>query len=79
MTNNAGDCGIRYQDGEQYRKCGLGRTRVEGLGSCSGRGRRPAIRKRFASKSAERIAGNEMPLDVECVVDRGMNGQKPPS
>ena len=36
-----------------------------------------AILKRFASESAERIAGNEMALDVGCVLDCGMNGQKP--
>ena len=47
------------------------------LGSCSGRSRRPPILKRFASESAERIAGNEMALDVERVVDCGMNGQEP--
>jgi hypothetical protein len=56
---------------------GSGRTRVEGLGSCSGRSCRPPILKRFASECAERIAGNEMALDVECVLDRGMNGQEP--
>jgi hypothetical protein len=39
------------------RELGSGRTRVEGLGSCSGRSRRPPILKRFASESAERIAG----------------------
>jgi hypothetical protein len=59
------------------RKLGSGRTRGEGLGSCSGRSRRPPILKRFASKSAERIAGNEMALDVERVLDCGMNGQEP--
>src|ERR1700722_20124387 len=35
------------------------------------------ILKRFASESAERIAGNEMALDVERVLDCGMNGQEP--
>jgi hypothetical protein len=59
------------------RELGSGRTRVEGLGSCSGRSRRPPILKRFASESAERIAGNEMALDVERVLDCGMNGQEP--
>ena len=53
------------------------RTRVEGLGSCSGRSRRPPILKPFASESAERVAGNEMALDVERVLDCGMNGQEP--
>jgi hypothetical protein len=59
------------------RELGSGRTRVELLGSCSGDGRRPPILKRFASKNAERIAGNEMALDVERVLDCGMNGQEP--
>ena len=68
---------------------GIGRPRVvtrtwlrperefEGLGSCSGRSRRPPILKRFASESAERVAGNEMALDVEHVLDCRMNGQEP--
>ena len=59
------------------REPGSGRTRVEGLGSCSGRSCRPPILKRFASESAERIAGNEMALDVERVLDCGMNGPEP--
>jgi len=59
------------------RELGSGRTRVEGRGSCSGRSRRPPILKRFASESAERTAGNEMALDVEHVLDCGMNGQEP--
>ena len=63
--------------GDCHVKLGAGRTRVEGLGSCSGRSRRPPILKRFASESAERIAGNEMALDVECVLDCGMDGQEP--
>jgi hypothetical protein len=59
------------------RELGSGQTRVKGLGSCSGRSRRPPILKRFASESAERIAGDEMALDVERVLDCGMNGQEP--
>jgi hypothetical protein len=59
------------------RKLGSGQTRGEGLGSCSGRSCRLPILKRFASESAERISGNEMALDVECVLDCGMNGQEP--
>ena len=64
-------------EGGLSRELGSLRTRVEGLGSCSGRSRRPPILKRFAPESAERIAGNEMALDVECVLDCGMNGQEP--
>jgi DNA polymerase IV len=55
------------------REVGSGRTRVEGLGSCSGPSCRPPILKRFASESAERIAGNEMALNVERVLDGGVN------
>ena len=58
------------------RKLGSGRRRGEGLGSCSGRSRGPPILKRFASEGAERVAGNEMALDVEGVLDRGVNGKK---
>ena len=38
---------------------------------------RPPILKRFASETAEGIAGNEMALEVERVLDSGMNGQEP--
>jgi hypothetical protein len=54
------------------RELGSGRTRVEGLGSCSGGSRRPPILKRFASESAEGVAGKKMALDVERVLDAGM-------
>ena len=36
----------------------------------------PANPKRFAFDSAERIAGNEMALDVEGVLDRDVNGEE---
>jgi hypothetical protein len=64
-------------EGELSRELGFGRTRVGRLGSCSGRGRRLPILKRFASESAERIAGNKMALDVEGVLDRDVNGEEP--
>jgi hypothetical protein len=32
--------------------------------------------KRFASEDAERVAGCQMALDVEVIVDGGMNGQE---
>ena len=45
-----------------------------GSGSCRGGGSpRP---ERFVSEDAERAAGCEMALDVECVVDGGVNGQE---
>jgi len=67
----------RSIDRELSQELGFGRTRVGRLGSCSGRGRSLPILKRFASESAERIAGDEMALDVEGVLDRGVNGQEP--
>jgi hypothetical protein len=59
------------------RELGAGRTRSRRARSCSGGSCRPPTLKRFASESAERIAGNEMTLDVECVLDCGMDGQEP--
>ena len=62
---------------ELSQELGFGRTRVGRLGSCSGCARRPPILKRFASESAECIARNEMALDVEGILDDGVNGQEP--
>jgi hypothetical protein len=59
------------------RELGAGRTRSRKARSWSGRSCRPPILKRFASEGAERVAGNEMALDVECVLDCGMDGQEP--
>jgi hypothetical protein len=39
-----------------------------------GRRRRPPILQRFASEGAEGVAGNKMALNVERIVDRGVNG-----
>ena len=49
----------------------------EGLGLNSSRGRCPPIPEGFASERAERVAGNKMALDVEGVLDGGVNGQEP--
>jgi hypothetical protein len=49
----------------------------EGLGSSSSRRRCLPILERFASEGAERVAGNKMALDVEGVLDGGVNGQEP--
>ena len=46
----------------------------EGLGSSSGRRRCLPILERFASEGAERVAGNKMALNVERVMDDGVNG-----
>jgi hypothetical protein len=61
---------------ELSQELGFGRTRVGRLGSYSGRGRGLPMLKRFASEGAERVAGNEMALDVEGVLDRGVNGKE---
>jgi hypothetical protein len=58
------------------QELGFGRTRVGRLGPYSGRGRGLPILKRFASEGAKRVAGNEMALDVEGVLDRGVNGKE---
>jgi hypothetical protein len=68
---------LAFRVSELSQELGLVQTRVGRLGSCSGRGRLLPILKRFASESAERIAGNEMALDVEGVLDRGVNGEEP--
>ena len=49
----------------------------EELGLDSSRGCCPPIPEGFASEGAERVAGNKMALDVEGVLDGGVNGQEP--
>jgi hypothetical protein len=44
---------------------------------CSGGGRRLPILKRFASESTKRVAGNEMALNIEGVLHRGVHPQEP--
>jgi hypothetical protein len=58
------------------RELGFGRTKSVGLGSSSGRRRCLPILERFASEGAGRVAGNKMPLNVERVMDDGVNGQE---
>ena len=73
----------RGGDGEaclhQLRRCchgnlALAERRSEGLGSSSGRRRCLPILERIASEGAERGAGNKMALNVERVIDDGVNG-----
>jgi hypothetical protein len=52
----------------------LAERKSEGLGSSSGRRRCLPILERFASEGAERVAGNKMALNVERVMDDGVNG-----
>ena len=56
------------------RELGFGRTKSVGLGSSSGSRRCLPILERFASEGAERVAGNKMALNVERVMDDGVNG-----
>jgi hypothetical protein len=44
--------------------------------TCSGRGGGSPRPERFVSENAKRAAGGEVALDVECVVDGGVNGQE---
>jgi hypothetical protein len=55
----------------------LAERKSEGLGSSSGRSRRPPVLQRFPSEDAERVAGNEMALNVERILDDGVNSQEP--
>ena len=52
----------------------LAERKSEGLGSSSRRRRCLPILQRFASEGAERVAGNKMALNVERVMDDGVNG-----
>ena len=54
----------------------FGRTKIGSPSSGSGRGSSPPRPERFVSEDAKRAAGSEMALDVERVVDGGVNGQE---
>ena len=60
-----------------HNNLALAKRKSEGLGSSSGRCSRPPILQRFASEDAERVAGNKMALNVERILDGGVNGQEP--
>jgi hypothetical protein len=60
-----------------HENLALAKRKSEVLGSSSRRGRRPPILQRFASEDAERVAGNKMALNVERILDDGVNRQKP--
>ena len=63
--------------GDCHENLASAEGKSEGLGLNSSRGRCPPIPQGFASEGAERVAGNKMALDVEGVLDGGVNGQKP--
>src|SRR5580704_6714581 len=54
----------------------FGPALIGSLSSCSGRGGGSPRPERFVWEDAKRAAGGEMALDVECVVDGGVNGQE---
>jgi hypothetical protein len=54
----------------------FGRTKIGSPSSGSGRGSSSPRSERFLSEDAERAAGDEMALDVESVLDCGVNGQE---
>ena len=54
----------------------FGRGKIGSLSSGSGRGGGSPRPERFISEDAERVAGREMALDVERVVDGGVNRQE---
>jgi hypothetical protein len=62
------------RSGVLSRELGFGRTKVRRFGSSSGRRRCLPILERFPSEDAERVAGNKMALNVERVMDDGVNG-----
>ena len=54
----------------------FGRVKIGSLSSGSGRGGCSPRPERFVSEDAERAAGCEMALDVERVLDGGVNRQE---
>jgi hypothetical protein len=54
----------------------FGRTKIGKLSSGSGRGSGSPRLERFFSEKPERVAGCEMALDAEGVLDGGVNGQE---
>ena len=58
------------------REPNLARARIGSLNSGSGCGRSSPRLESFFSEDAERAAGREMALDVECVLEGGMNGEE---
>jgi hypothetical protein len=54
----------------------LARAKIGSPNSGSGCGSSFACPERFASKDAERVAGCEMALDIEGVLDDGVSGQE---
>jgi hypothetical protein len=64
-------------EGTCHKNLALAKRKSEVLGSSSSRSRCPPILQRFAYEGAERVAGNKMALNVERIVDGGVNRQEP--
>ena len=64
-------------DGTCHENLALVERKSEGLGSSLARGRGPPVLQRVPSEDAERVAGNKMALNVECILDDGVNSQEP--
>jgi hypothetical protein len=58
------------------RELNLAPRYLEVPSSCSGRGGGSPRPERFVSEDAKRAAGGEMALEVESVLDDGVNGQE---
>jgi hypothetical protein len=70
------EIGQRLIERRCHANLNLAAGKLEKLSSDSGRGGGSPRPERFFSEDAERAAGCEMALDVECVVDGGVNGQE---
>jgi putative tryptophan/tyrosine transport system substrate-binding protein len=62
--------------GRCHANLNLAAGKLEKLSSDSGRGSGSPRPERFFAEDPERASGCEMALDVECVVDGGVNGQE---
>jgi hypothetical protein len=60
-----------------HKNLAFAKRKSEGFGSSSGRSRGPPVLQRLPSEDAERIAGNKMALNVEYILDDGVNSQEP--
>ena len=68
--------GIQHGRRDCHENLALAEGKSEELGLDSSRGRCPPIPEGFASEGAEHVAGNKMALDVEGVLDGGVNRQE---
>jgi hypothetical protein len=67
---------LRMRSAGVVTRTKFGRVKIGSLSSGSGRGGGSPRPERFVSEDAERAAGGEMALDVERVLDGGVNRQE---